>query len=204
MMRPFQAAVISAIWHTPRRFLHSSIPRYGIMDTLNSLVDRATAGARSQMAEKADVQKAEKMEEMWNLQLEFLIKNPTYSIADHSKMLGSILDKATAGTTGWRSMLLTDASKANLADSALDVKIGEAFTPDEIAGHEKTKGSLASPINAAVRARVASTVGTDVVRVSKFLDSFRQSAMMHCWLQGRKAKGENDCLFCCPPRFSTR
>jgi len=160
------------------------------MDTMYSLVDRATAGTRSQLAESADAKNAEKLEEMWRLQLDFLVKSPTYTISDHSRLLSSILDKATAGTTGWRSMLLTDATKANLADSALDVRIGEAFTEDEIAGHAKTRGSLASPIDAGVRARVAASVGTDLVRVSKFLASYRQSSTMHGWLQGRKAKGE--------------
>lgn len=193
-MRSLQAAVVSSLWHTlphaPRRFLHATPARLGIMDTLNSLVDRATSGARTQLAEKTEEQKAAKMEEMWHLQLNFLLASPTYTIADHTKLFTGILDKATAGTTGWRSMLLTEASKANLADAALDVRIGEAFTSEEVAGHAKTKGSLSSPIDASVRARVAAAVGTDTKRVAKFLDSHRQSALMHSWLQGRKAKGE--------------
>lgn len=37
--------------------------------------------------------------------------------------------------------------------------------------------------------RLSSAVGVEVARVNRFIDNFEQSATIHKWLQGRKARG---------------
>lgn len=177
------AAVVSRLWAPAaaagagagaRRALHASAPALGLLDGLKSMVGSQTEAA-----------KRKKMEELFAYQLEFILGTPAYSLLDHTRLLEALA--AQSGANGWRTMLMTEAAKGELAEQLVDLKIGAAFTPAEVAGHRH--GSTASAINGRARARVAAEVGSDVGRVNRFLDNFRQSALMHEWLHTRKAKG---------------
>ena len=188
---PLHAAVVSRLWAAapaaaasaastfpaaaaPRRALHASAPARGLLDSMKSMM-----GQQTEAAKKA------KMGELFAFQLQFILATPAYSLAEHTRLLETLADKA--GANSWRTMLMTEAAKSDLAEQLVDLKIGSAFTPAEIAGHRH--GSAQSPINGKARARAAAAVGSDVGRVNRYLDNFRQSAMMHEWLHGRKAKG---------------
>ena len=177
------AAVVSRLWAPAaaagavagaRRALHASAPALGLLDGLKTMVGSQTEAA-----------KRKKMEELFAYQLEFILGTPAYSLVDHTRLLEALA--AQSGANGWRTMLMTEAAKGELAEQLVDLKIGAAFTPAEVAGHRH--GSTASAINGRARARVAAEVGSDVGRVNRFLDNFRQSALMHEWLHTRKAKG---------------
>ena len=157
-----------------RRALHASAPALGLLDGLKSMVGSQTEAA-----------KRKKMEELFAYQLEFILGTPAYSLVDHTRLLEALA--AQSGANGWRTMLMTEAAKGELAEQLVDLKIGAAFTPAEVAGHRHN--STASAINGRARARVAAEGGSDVGRVNRFLDNFRQSALMHEWLHTRKAKG---------------
>ena len=177
------AAVVSRLWAPAaaagavagaRRALHASAPALGLLDGLKTMVGSQTEAA-----------KRKKMEELFAYQLEFILGTPAYSLVDHTRLLEALA--AQSGANGWRTMLMTEAAKGELAEQLVDLKIGAAFTPAEVAGHRH--GSTASAINGRARARVAAEVGSDVGRVNRFLDNFRQSALMHEWLHSRRAKG---------------
>ncbi len=173
------AAVVSRLWRpaaalVQRRCLHASAPSRGLLDGLKSMVGTSTEAA-----------KRKKMEELFGYQLEFILGTPAYTLADHTRLLETLAAKS--GANSWRTMLMTEAAKGDLAEQLVDLKIGSAFTPEEVAGHRHS--STGSAINGKARARVAAAVGSDVGRVNRFLDNFRQSALMHEWLHSRKAKG---------------
>ena len=174
------AAVVSRLWQPlasqSRRCLHTSPVRLGVFDGLKNMVGLQT-----------EVAKKKKMEELFGFQLEFILGTPSYSLAEHTRLLETLAERA--GANSWRTMLMTDAAKTDLAEQLVDLKIGAAFTPAEVAGHRHSSAA-ASTINGKARARVAAAVGSDVGRVNRFLDNYRQSALMHEWLHGRKAKGE--------------
>jgi hypothetical protein len=150
--------------------------RLGVFDGLKNMVGLQT-----------EVAKKKKMEELFGFQLEFILGTTSYSLAEHTRLLETLAERA--GANSWRTMLMTDAAKTDLAEQLVDLKIGAAFTPAEVAGHRHSSAA-ASTINGKARARVAAAVGSDVGRVNRFLDNYRQSALMHEWLHGRKAKGE--------------
>lgn len=113
------------------------------------------------------------------MQLDRLCTLPAYGMSEHLQLLEDIA--AAAGATGWRTMLMTDAQKAELAEQLVDLKIGAALSAAERADPKLLTGKE--------RQRLAGVVGCDAPRVNKFLDSYNQSAMIHKWLAGRKAKG---------------
>jgi hypothetical protein len=157
------------------RGLHATPAARGIFDGLKSVVGSQTEAA-----------KKKKLGELFAFQLEFILSTPSYTLHDHSRLLETLAEKS--GANSWRTMLLTEAAKSDLAEQLVDLKIGTAFTPQEVAGHRHS--SITSTINGKAKARVAVEVGSDVTRVNRFLDNFRQSALMHEWLHARKAKGE--------------
>jgi len=140
----------------------------GIMDMLRGTAEKSQEKAASSQKTA-----------MFAEQLAFLSSAPAYGLAQHTALLAALAEKA--GVNGWRTMLLSDAQKADLSEQLVDLKIGSAFTPAEQAD--------ARAITPAAKARVAAEVGAPLARVNRFLDGFSQSAVVHKWLQGRKAKG---------------
>jgi hypothetical protein len=63
----------------------------------------------------------------------------------------------------------------------LDLKIGAALSPEEVADPDTVRRRE--------KLRIAGVVGVDVARVNRFLDGFHQSVTVHRWLAGRKAAG---------------
>ena len=168
-------AVVSRLWSVPlARGFHATAASRGMFDGLKAMVGSQTESA-----------KKKKLEELFAYQLKFIMDTPTYTLADHTRLLETLAEQA--GANSWRTMLMTEAAKGDLAEQLVDLKIGAAFTPAEVAGHKHS--SMTSTINGKARARVAAAVGSDVGRVNRFLDNFRQSALMHEWLHSRKAKG---------------
>ena len=167
-------AVVSRLWSPLSRGFHATAASRGMFDGLKAMV-----GSQTETAKK------KKLEELFAYQLKFIMDTPTYTLADHTRLLETLAEQA--GANSWRTMLMTEAAKGDLAEQLVDLKIGAAFTPAEVAGHKHS--SITSTINGKARARVAAAVGSDVGRVNRFLDNFRQSALMHEWLHTRKAKG---------------
>jgi signal recognition particle GTPase len=112
------------------------------------------------------------------MQLGRLSTLPTYTMDDHLKLLEDISE--AAGAKGWKTMLMTEAQKAEMAEQLVDLKIGAVLTPVEKADPKLLNGKE--------RLRLAATVGCDAARVNKFIDGYNQSAMIHKWLAGRRSK----------------
>ena len=140
----------------------------GIIDSLRGLTE--SSATKASASKKAD---------MFSEQLAFLSSAPIYGLEQHCALLESLAEKS--GIHGWRTMLLSDAQKADLAEQLIDLKIGEGFTPIERADIRN--------ITPAAKVRVAASIGTVLPRVNRFLDGFQQSAIVHKWLQTRKSKG---------------
>jgi signal recognition particle GTPase len=119
-------------------------------------------------------------EKLFIQQMEYMTASPTYTMGDHIKLYETIAEKA--GLKGWRTMLLTVAQKAELAEQVVDLKIGAALTDAERANPKV--------IDARGKARIAVGVGCDLERVNRFLDNFQQSATIHTWLRGRSERGQ--------------
>ena len=141
----------------------------GIMDTIRGYTESSATKAS-----------ASKRADMFTEQLAFLSSAPVYGLEQHCALLTTLAEKA--GVNGWRTMLLSDAQKSDLAEQLIDLKIGEGFSPAERADTRN--------ITPAVKARVAASLGTVVPRVNRFLEGFQQSSVVHKWLQTRKSKGD--------------
>jgi hypothetical protein len=142
----------------------------GIMDTIRGYTESSATKAS-----------ASKRADMFSEQLAFLSSAPVYGLEQHCALLTTLAEKA--GVNGWRTMLLSDAQKSDLAEQLIDLKIGEGFSPAERADTRN--------ITPAVKARVAASLGTVVPRVNRFLEGFQQSSVVHKWLQTRKSKGDD-------------
>ena len=140
----------------------------GIMDTLRSYA--GSSGSKASESKKQD---------MFSEQLAFLSSAPVYGLEQHCALLNSLAEKS--GIHGWRTMMLSDAQKADLTEQLIDLKIGDNFTPLERADIRN--------ITPAAKVRVAAAIGTVLPRINRFLDGFQQSQMVHKWLQTRKSKG---------------
>jgi hypothetical protein len=114
------------------------------------------------------------------MQLDFIATSPTYTLADHLKLLEDMADKV--GARSWKTMLLSEAQKSELEEQLVDLKLAEVLTPAEKADVRLVDG--------AVRARAAAAIGVPVSRVNKFLEGYTQSSAVHRWLVGRKAAGK--------------
>ena len=141
---------------------------FGIMDTLQGWTSKSATAAVDK-----------KRVDVFTEQLKVLTDSPVYGLAEHCGLLATLADKA--GVNGWRTMLLSEAQKADLAEQLIDLKIGDALTPAERADPRS--------VTHAVKVRIATSLGTTVERTNKFLDAFNQSSTVHKWLQGRKSKG---------------
>lgn len=170
-------AVVAAPPHALRaslRGFHSSSSSRGIFDTLRDF-------ASSRVATNQDVAK----KKTFDLQRAFLADSPSYTLLDHQALLERIADNA--GVKSWKTMMMSDAQKSELAENLVDLKIVACFTAAEVAAF---KPGSASGIDGKAKERAAKELSTDVARVNRFLANYTQSFAVHQWLQERKAKGQ--------------
>jgi signal recognition particle GTPase len=140
----------------------------GVLDRLRSFTDSRTKEAQD--AKRAEVFKA---------QLDFLAACESYGMAEYVKSLE--MTKAAVEPSGVRSMLLSAEQKSTLEDAFIDVKIGAALTPAEVADP--------ALLGRREKLRAAGAAGCDVARVNRFLDAFEQSRNVHRWIRKRRERG---------------
>jgi hypothetical protein len=157
------------------RALHSSPAALGIFDNLRGM-------AAAKVATNQDVAK----KKSFDIQRIFLADSPTYSLLDHQQLLEKLADNA--GVKSWKTMLMSDAQKSELAENLVDLKIVGCLTAAEVSGF-KPGGAGGGSIDGKAKERVAKELGTDVARVNRFLGNYLQSFAVHQWLQERKGKG---------------
>ena len=142
----------------------------GIMDRLSAFVSRGAASAEDA-----------KKEEAFKWQMDFMLGQPAYTLAEHFALLESLA--ARSGATGWRKMLLTDAQKGELEEHLVDLKLADLLTPAE-------KADPRGLVDGAARARLAAQLGVPAARVNRFMAAFEQAAAVHGWLLARRAAGK--------------
>ena len=174
MQRAFFTLLHRAVVSAPRRALHATPSSRGIFDTLRSATAHRVQGNQEKAKAAA-----------FDLQRAFLLSSPTYTLADHQALLEQLADNA--GVKSWRTMLMTDAQKSELAENLVDLKIVAAFPQAEAAAYRPR--AAAPSIDGRAKERAAKELGTDVARVNRFLANYAQSFAVHEWLQERKAKG---------------
>ena len=158
-----------------RAAFHSSPRASGIFDTMRDALS-------SKVATNQDVAK----KKSFDVQRAFLAESPSYTLVDHQTLLDKLADNA--GVKSWRTMLMSDAQKTEMAENLVDLKIVACLTPAEVASF-KPGTAIASAIDGRAKERVAKELGTDVARVNRFLGNYTQSYAVHQWLQERKGKG---------------
>ena len=175
MLRSAYTLLHRAIASAPSRAFHPSPPAAGIFDSLRTAASsRLTTTQEKAKSAAFDTQRA------------FLIASPTYTLLDHQRLLEKLADDA--GVKSWRTMIMSEAQKSELAENLVDLKIVSAFSPAEAEGYKPRAASPA--IDGKAKERAARELGTDVARVNRFLANYAQSYAIHEWLQGRKEKGE--------------
>jgi len=142
----------------------------GIMDRISAFVSRGAATAEDS-----------KKEEAFKWQMDFMLGQPRYSLAEHFALLESLA--ARSGATGWRKMLLTDAQKSELEEHLVDLKLADLLTPAE-------KADPRGLVGGAARARLAAQLGVAAARVNRFMAAYEQAEAVHGWLLARRAAGK--------------
>ncbi len=158
------------------RGFHTSPPARGIFDTMRDAV-------ASRVSSNQDVAK----KKSFDIQRSFLADSPTYTLTDHQALLDKMADNA--GVKGWRTMLMSDAQKSEMAEQLVDLKIVACLTPAEVAAFKPGTAAATAAIDGRAKERVAKELGTDVARVNRFLSNYTQSFAVHQWLAERRAKG---------------
>jgi hypothetical protein len=143
----------------------------GIMDRLSAFASRGAASAEDA-----------KKEEAFKWQMEFMLGQPRYSLAEHFALLESLA--ARSGATGWRKMLLTEAQKGELEEHLVDLKLADLLTPAE-------KADPRGLVGGAARARLAAQLGVPAARVNRFMAAYEQAEAVHGWLLARRAAGKS-------------
>ena len=170
-----RVAAMAPLSRIQRAAFHSSPPASGIFDSMRDALS-------SKVATNQDVAKKKSFE----VQRTFLAESPSYTLTDHQTLLDKLADNA--GVKSWRTMLMSDAQKTEMAENLVDLKIVACLTPAEVASF-KPGSAIASAIDGRTKERVAKELGTDVARVNRFLGNYTQSFAVHQWLQERKGKG---------------
>lgn len=102
----------------------------------------------------------------------------TFNLASHKTMLEQSADKM--GLNDWRAKLRTKAQQVEIDEAWLDLKISQRLTPEE----------LGDPglIHRREKLRIAQEAGTEVSKVTQFLNNFEQVKGMHKWIASRKSR----------------
>ena len=104
---------------------------------------------------------------------------PKYTLQEHLRFMEQTA--ADAGVSGWKSYMPGVSSQAGVEELKRMLNILQAFTPSERAD--------LNLINRDSRLRVAAGTGRTVADVNFVLRQFSGGAMVHQWLQSRKARG---------------